>query len=327
MSALSKTSLTCLNISTNQLSSSFRDTLISLLPSLPHLRHLLLTMTGLTPANGRALAAYIGGAHCKLVQLQANANQMKKRGVKAIIVAAQSCWTLETLGLYANDFMAGDELDESSPSDDDDDAFPVVDLRHFAAENVVEPGNGCGIKEFESTLRYTLTRNIVMKGQVKAQALDLLRYSRVMLQRTSTSSQELFRTKPLVRRDSPPSEIEPTTFRSLPIEVQLRILSHLAPSLSSLQRIRIFEYAVNKNTLPALVLQLPRRKSSSPKPQLSGYPLTNAGKKVGQLRPPSSYVGSSSPTTSMDDSIRDRLQREREKYWELVGCDAYDPIQ
>jgi len=330
MSALSKTSMTRLNISTNRLSSSFRDTLISLLPSLPHLRYLFLTMTGLTPANGRALAAYIGGAHCKLVQLNANANQMKRRGVKAIIAATRSCWTLETLELYANDFTSGDEPDESSTSDDDDidiDPFPVVDLRHFAVDNVVDSGSRCGIKEFESTLRYTLTRNIVMKGQVKAQALDLLRYSRVMLQHASTSSSELSQAKSPVRTDSLPSETEATTFRSLPNEVQLRVLSHLAPSLSSPQRIRVFEYAVNRDTLPALVLQLSRRKLSSLKPQQPDHSLSNAGKKVGQLRPSRSYTGSSSPTASMNDIIGHRIQIERRKYWERVGCDAYDPIQ
>ena len=139
---------------------------------------------------------------------------------------------------------------------------------------------------FEEDLRYTLTRNEVLQRNTHAAAFRLLRYSRALL---------------LKPRGENEREATSTPFRlqSLPMEVQLHILSLAVDTLSANQRIRIFQFASDPNTLPEILPDLRRRQSE-------GIPGSSLLKK------------SSTPFTL---SPRDA---NRTQWLRVVGCDLYE---
>lgn len=272
-------SLYCLNLSSNPLSSGFKQALFASLPSLPSLHVLALSMTGLNQADTGALAAYIG--QCRLTDFNASANNMGYSGLKRILKAMKRCWTLERVDLYANDIEnKGDDEYESS----EEERPRNIGLAFMDAETRWQI--------LECQLRRILSRNSYLKRTVRDQAFELLRYSRLLLlnclpdhgrlnsepdlleelvgQEASHHSRcchnceclptfhnSQFRTPSPVLIDPPRVSTSHFPFTHLPIEIQLTILSHLAPILSSSQHVRIFEHAVDKTTLPDLSLRLP----------------------------------------------------------------------
>lgn len=80
--------LASLVLSNNPLSPEFKQALLSLLPGLPCLAYLHLSMTDLDLTYARALAAFISRG-CKLVELHASSNDMSMgyKGVRAIVRA------------------------------------------------------------------------------------------------------------------------------------------------------------------------------------------------------------------------------------------------
>ena len=266
-------SLSCLNLSSNPLSSEFKQALFSSLASLTSLRVLFLNMTGLNKTDAGALAAYIG--ECRLTRFHASANNMGYSGLKKILNAVERCWTLEKVEMYANDI--GDSGDGSDDETHDGNRDSESRLLHL-----------------EQKLGSILSRNEYSKSAVRGQAFELLRYSRILLLNRHSyhdrSRSELDLLVQLVEQEAPhqsscmhnhkceclptfhtphsrthsPVPIYPLhasnphfPFTRLPIEIQLNILSLLAPILSSSQQIRIFEHAIDKATLPDLTLRLP----------------------------------------------------------------------
>jgi len=320
-------SLSCLNLSSNPLSCEFKQALFSSLASLASLRVLFLNMTGLNKTDAGALAAYI--SECRLTQFHASGNYMGYSGIKKILKAVERCWTLERVEMYANDI--GDRGDSD---DDTDDGNREIGSRRFRLEQKLES---------------ILSRNGYLKGAVRDQAFELLRYSRLLLLNRHSyhdrSHSELDLLVELVGQEGPhqsscmhnhkceclpifynphsrahsPAPIDRLhasdphfPFTRLPIEIQLNILSLLAPILSSSQQIRIFEHAIDKATLPDLTLRLP--------------PSNGGGRRV--------VSGGRGGLTRARDSTRIKcswlsnfiapITKEKQKWLELVGCDAYD---
>ncbi|KAH9475282.1 hypothetical protein JR316_0012393 [Psilocybe cubensis] len=217
---------------------------------------------------------------------------MGYRGLKAIVAAMERNWTLEKVNLFANNSL--DESEAAGRTDDLADYNRLMSMvkADFSTSQeelmVLAWGSGCGLSHLESKLKIIIGRNILYKRQVKKEAVDLLRYSRLMLHK--------------------PVEA-PLSFGSLPIELQLSVLSHTAPFLSTSQRIRIFEYAVNKSTLPNLRLHLPVRK-----PSLDPTPSPKSGKKIGSLGP---------RNTNISGGVQRKMKID--EWLESVGCDSYDP--
>lgn len=135
------------------------------------------------------------------------------------------------------------------------------------------------------------TRNDLLRRQVEHEALDLLRHSRALLLGLT-------------------NQIPTATF-SIPMELQLHILSFFAPTLTASQRVRIFQYASAKETLPRLL------------PSLAPH---------GCLRDPASLPfgapgGGCSNGRCMGsaNSVSCRKDNERLVWLTEVGCDVYIP--
>ncbi|KAF8966769.1 hypothetical protein BDZ97DRAFT_600892 [Flammula alnicola] len=376
-SGMPSSSLSSLVLSNNPLSSSFRQTFFSLLLNLPSLRQLHLTMTGLTTADARVLATYIGDqeGRCKLIELYASANNMGYKGVRAVVKAIRHCWTMEKVELYSNGMEGEADGDEDEGDEDgahSGDMSQSEDDLISSREAIMSfsVGSGCGWASLEQNLKRTLARNVFLKRQTAKQALMLLKYSRLMLQQKgsgqSTPSGPIARTPscedsdyspqqvpssglidtPVLSGLPKPSSSPPSSFSYLPTEVQLSILSHLAPLLTSVQRIRIFEYAVNPETLPTLRLCLPSFGGSSqqklripdpkaPTPDSTASAATGigtrSGKKVGSLRRNGRGGAAGHRHSSVSVSwmgcncVVCQRQSYQQKWLELVGCDVYDP--
>ena len=341
-------SLSYLNLSTNPLSSEFKQALFSSLPSLVSLRYLSLSMTGLDQTDADAIAAYIG--QCRLICFNASSNNIGYRGLKKILTAMKRCYTLEGVEMYANGIGDMDDDVEESSDDNDEEQPGYSDLKKGQLE--------VGVWQrlhFASRLHRILTRNLYLKRTVRNQAFELLRSSRLLLlNRRSANDRphsELDLLVELVAKEEPhhsscsihqhnceclptfhrsysraPSPVsinDPDTsnshfpFTRLPIEIQLMILSELAPILSSSQQIRIFEHAIDKTTLPVLFLYLP---SSNGRGGVKTIRTVGGGARPGaDIFGPRSTV---TPTCSVAENGR---EKERQRWLELVKCDAYDP--
>ena len=338
-------SLSYLNLSSNPLSSEFKHALFSSLPSLPSLRKVFLSLTGLNPNDADAIAAYI--SQCRLTEFNASANKIGYKGLKKIVKAVKRCWTLEKVEIYANrgnfdEEISGREV-ESPQSPDLSDSFSGIDDKLI----------GTRIPLLEAKLKRILSRNLCMKHVVRKQAFELLKCSRLILLNhhladdPSHSEPDLL--VELVAKEVPhhsscsihqhncqclptfhhphsnspvpPDDLHASNphspFARLPIEIQLMILSLLAPKLSSSQLIRIFEHAIDKATLPDLSLRLP------------SFDGRRTSGRTGPIMKPSD-----SPTIHENIEIHFRERHsliyvtnttEKQRWLDFVGCDAYDP--
>ncbi|KAF8907057.1 hypothetical protein CPB84DRAFT_1769387, partial [Gymnopilus junonius] len=260
--------LSSLILSTNPLSTSFRRTLLDLLPALPGLRRLLLAFTGMDNTDAIALAGFIGSGieNCKLEELNASANNMGYKGLQTIVNAVRHCWTLEKVEMFSNG-LPGDTVAAEEIQKDTEDVRKLDEnntTSNFESANMTL-GSGTGYSVLDRKLKYFLNRNIILRRQVASQAFDLLKYSRLML----------------------PNNIRLSSFSLLPMEIQLSILTHLAPLLSSKQRIRVFEYAADKTSLPSVKLSLPDHAHATR--LLRPSPSSRPGSRYGSLKstPPS----------------------------------------
>ncbi|KAF8152203.1 hypothetical protein B0H34DRAFT_724259 [Crassisporium funariophilum] len=367
--------LTSLNLNNNILSASFKQTLFSLLAStLPSLRELRMSITGLNASDAQQIAAYISSdsseGRCRLTRLYASGNSMGYKAVKAVIKATQRCWTLERVEMYANSVDEGNEEEEEEEEAMSDADGRQADPFPSAGDTF---GSGCGWKGLEGQLQRITARNVYLKQQVKKEALDLLRYSRLLLlnrdigaAKPEGASQQPnnlnrgysndcecipndSRSTPTLPADPPQAPSEDHShfaFTKLPTEIQLTILSHLAPLLSPAQQIRIFEHAALRTTLPKIILRLPpfkvnglrqQSKACVPDPTSLGFGSRNGpgstgpGPKFGKLQ---SRSGTGYSTDSgcvggycmgSTNSVVCQRETERRRWLEGVGCDAYDP--
>ena len=141
------------------------------------------------------------------------------------------------------------------------------------------------INRFQEDLLYALARNELLQRQTHAAALRLLRYSRTLLLKPGRETEETGR---------PQFHIQ-----SLPAELQLHILSLTVDTLSTNQRIRIFQFASDPATLPAILPDLRQRQSE-------GVPET-------------SLLGKSSAPFTLSARSTNRTQ-----WLQAVGCDLYE---
>lgn len=137
----------------------------------------------------------------------------------------------------------------------------------------------------QASMKTILTRNVFSKRQTAREALSLLKYSRLMLQplsppETVSSCAECECIPTVLQNTASPSN---SLFHGLPVEIQLAILSQLAPTLSTQQQLKVFTYATDLRTLPSLRLCLPASKSSEtqrlPDPGSLAFPSQTMGKK------------------------------------------------
>lgn len=303
-------------------------------------------MTGLNQTDADAIAAYIG--QCRLISFNASSNNIGYRGLKKILKAMERCWTLEGVDMYANGI--GDTSDDGEESGDDSDD----DEENPRYPSQLEGGVWRRL-HFASNLKRILSRNLFLKHTIRDQAFELLRSSRLLLlnQRSANdrSHSELDLLVELVAKEEPHNSIcsihqhnceclptfhssysrtpSPVSikdldtsnshshfpFTRLPIEIQLMVLSELAPILSSSQQIRIFEYAIDKTTLPDLSLYLPS-------PYGRGGVKTN---RTGCGARPAPDIFGPKSTQGSGAVPENRRDQERQRWLDLVTCDAYDP--
>jgi len=361
VAALPRT-LTTLVLSNNPLSSPFRQTLLGSLSKLNHLRRLLMPMTGMDTTDSKILSSYIGGKgpRCSLVDINVSGNSLKFEGIGMVIDAIKFCWSLQKVELFGN-YVSGVDLPDISLYQDDDITISNVmaDLSISEAEVYrLAQGNGTGISFIDRKLMFLLARNIYLSKEVKKDALNLLKYSRLMLHNSiiqpgsSSTPQEQVKAQcndcecipvavpPSIAQNTQTSKPQISPFSSIPVEIQLDILLYLAPHLSFRQRIRIFEYAVDKSTLPRLQLCLPTFKGdpSTAKnciidPSSLAFASTKIATgnsqsetKIGSLLPSHAHAHSSCVGGRClgSHSMVCQRQIEKERWLELVGCELYD---
>ncbi|KAF9237367.1 hypothetical protein BU15DRAFT_76082 [Melanogaster broomeanus] len=274
------------------------------LPSLHsrHLHELHISAVGLTSRSAPVIGAWISGKSprnssgtCYLQTLKCSGNSL---GVE----------------VYANQ-LAGSpavpDLSDDSPA-------------HQASETDPPsiPETEDAWKESERALHRVLMRNGYWKRQAEKEALILLKYSRPVLLRPKSS--------PITSSPSqPPSRLLPSTtalfpFCALPNELKLYILALLAPSLSSAQRTRVYNYASDPSTLPPLLPTLRRDMGqgclADPSSLLGatiGFPVISPGSS-GQRCADGKCMGAG-------NSLLCGREKERNRFLEAVGCCIYEP--
>ena len=321
--ALNSSNLEILSLNTNH---GLGDIFIEhFLPHLhaPRLRELHISTIGLTPHSVPHIAAFIRSPErCRMTTLKCNGNSLGLRGVKSIIRAIeQANYSLLSVEFWANQLSgnsSSDERDTTHSSDEEEDG-PMD-------ETSVEAWKVC-----QARLARICARNDYLRRETRGQALELLRYSRVLLLRS------LLRAK-----DEAPSAPQPKgastswhgfAFTTLPTELQLSILSLLAPSLSSSQRSRIFGYAADASTLPPLGLPSlrPREASSAclPDPSRPGAipGLGGIGSvwEVNGLKKDAHCSGVR--CIGVSNAASCNKDKERQRWLDAIGCCVYEPEQ
>jgi hypothetical protein len=178
------------------------------------------------------------------------------------------------------------------------------------------------MKDAERALHRVLMRNGYWKRQTEKEALILLRYSRPLLMRPKSSPITASPSRPT----SPPLRTVTSLFPfyALPNELKLYILGLLAPSLSSAQRMRIYNYASYPSTLPCLLPSLRR----DPGKECLEDPSSLLGSSVGfQVTGPNGGGQRCADGKCMGtgNSLLCRREEERNKFLEAMGCAAYEP--
>ncbi|KAI8972872.1 RNI-like protein [Trametes punicea] len=226
----------------------------------PYFREIHLSVCGLSHEAAPHLVRYLTSQRCQLHVLKLNGNQLRVRGVASIVRAIHRAnYTLLRMELYATGLSTQPDDSELSSEEEDSQARFVK------------------WQDVENDLKRSLTRNLTLKHLVEKEALALLRYSRVLLLRPKArdasplppvvnpcsescscvqlSANSLFSSigQPYPLSTPPSSLGSQFPFVRLPTELQLHILSYLAPTLSNAQRLRIFTYASSPSTLPTLL--------------------------------------------------------------------------
>jgi len=186
-------------------------------------------------------------------------------------------------------------------------------------------------EEHHSSINASLKRNLDYARCTRHEALSMLPISRCLLLESSQPPTPP-QTPPLAfklalptRAKTKPANFIWTTipapsptfsFRSLPKEIQLQILTYLCPTLSCAQAIRIFNYASDPNTLPSLKL---------------GLAFPSLGKEVSCVTDPTATMMSGlscsgDPKTCLGPGKTLICGREEKRNWwlEMVGCERFE---
>ncbi|KAF5363501.1 hypothetical protein D9756_000347 [Leucocoprinus leucothites] len=336
--AINSSRLEILSVTTNKhLSDGFIANFLPLLDA-PRLHELQLSAIGLTSSSGKLIASYLSSPRCRLHVLKCNGNSLGLRGIKPIVRAIQSQnYTLRSIELYANQLQDEESDSESQTSSDEGQG----DQRIGLTRNDIQTWKSC-----ESLVKNILLRNTHLKREVNKQATTLLRYARPLL------LQGQRRQGPRDNRSPPRSPLQqpyrprgynfdfsgfypPFRFRSLPLELQHHILSFLAPSLSSSQRIRICDYATSIKTLPPLLPPFSTLARTMhvrngdgiaciPDPSSIEYALGGTIWPVKRYRDPFSPICSADRCMGSSNSLLCRGEKERIEFLEVVGCDTFE---
>lgn len=223
----------------------------------PHFKDLQLGSVGITRESGPTLINYLSSPRCHALEtFKCNGTRL---GLQTVNKLAQSLkkfnFTVQKLELFAYHPL----------EDDSEGGEQSAEEVRAKWEAIVQ------------ICKQVLVRNDLLKKRAHSDALNLLAYSRPLLMTTSKRNRSKVQTTVTAPRTlsepaftseesalATPSTSIPksvTSFRALPIEIQQHILSLLAPSLSSSQRINVFDYASTPSTLKPL-LQLPGAKSA-----------------------------------------------------------------
>lgn len=296
------TSLNSSRLCTLQLlhSSSLSDPFVqAFLPGLttPYLRQLDMSAINMTRAVVPIIVDYVRSPRCHLERLQCNANSLSLPGARSIVDAIEKF--NYTLGKV--------NVDDQHMDDDGGNA----EERAIAWQE--------GWRILSSATR----RNFESKIVVKTQAIALLRYCRALYlhpaQRESPNPLQpafVSSRKSLGYRES-------CLFFKLPLEIQLEILTFLAPTLSYQQLVCVVRYAADITSLP--------RVSHGPMINLGGSKTIVARDGVsaverqpfeGSWRPPEWWE---CRCLSFNCSALRRWKRERRDIWLTeVGCDTWE---
>ena len=234
------------------------------------------------------------------------------RGARAIVRAIHHHnFTLGKLELYANGLADADadESGETSASDDE------------------STGSGRALwQDSEKELARVLQRNRLLREVTEREALNLLRYARAVLlkPRNPTALAASRALVPLVTVSGESFPVLPFRFTSLPVELQLHILSFLAPTLSTAQRIRIYAYASSAETLPPL---LPTLASRGNLPDPSTLPFGGVPMGMGMLlRKRKGFASNDGVVTGSKYTAPGggRKTEERARWLTMMRCDAFE---
>lgn len=128
----------------------------------------------------------------------------------------------------------------------------AVDKSNFTLQRIELFSSGLEIAQggdgYLATTKYlasAISRNEHLLKETRKGALELLRYARTTLLRPASS---------LEQQVPPYQSVFP--FTRLPTELQLQVLNHVVSVLSTAQRLRIFDYASDRSTLPPLLPRL-----------------------------------------------------------------------
>ncbi|KAI5123236.1 hypothetical protein M0805_001325 [Coniferiporia weirii] len=244
-SAINSSRLEVLSLVTNQrLFNTFFSIFVSHLDP-PALRELHVSSLGLTQAAAPVLVSYLTSPRSRTLEtLKCNGNSLGRHAVRAVVAALRkSNFTLQKLEVYANLL----EFLNLGDGDADTDADNVG-----ASDSSLVPW-----ETVEQDLKNLLLRNEMLRQRTHEEALLLLSYSRMLLldppRRSHDPSQET--SDP---RTSSKSTFSASAFpfRALPTELQHHVLSFLAPTLSTAQRVRVFSFASSPATLRPLLPRL-----------------------------------------------------------------------
>lgn len=305
-----------MSLTTNRnLSDSFAEIFLALLDS-AHLRELHLSAIGLTPEAGPHLITYLSSPRCRLHILKCNGNTLGFRAVKSMIRAIERHnFSLLIVELYSNHLVGPVSSDNTSEEDDDEETGGPASLDAWKAS--------------DTQIRRVLLRNAHLKRETEKEALQLLRYARPLLLSSASHAPSTRCSDcscievPSAVASEPPLERQPSQsfpFQSLPTELQLYIMSFLAPTLSPAQRVRIYNYASSAATLPRAGLCLP------------GFPGRRMSTNSCVLDPASMPFGMSSvggctggKCAGSLNSVVCHKEQQRGEWLAAVGCSAYDP--
>ncbi|KAJ6569694.1 hypothetical protein B0H10DRAFT_1880203 [Mycena sp. CBHHK59/15] len=302
--ALNSSRLEVLSLKTNRnLSDPFLKVFLPFLDA-PHLREVHLSAIGLTSRSAPHLVAYLSSPRCRLHTLKCDGNTLGFRTVKFIVRAIERHnFSLLTVELYSNHLVGSVSSDNTSEDDDEDGGPASLDAW----------------KATDAQIRRVLLRNAHLKRETEREALQLLRYARpLLLARSAQPSSACADSCSCIESTGSTTPEHPHAvfaFRHLPTELQLYIISSLAPTLSPAQRIRIYNYASSPTTLPRVGLCLPGSSTRA----------------LCVLDPASMPFGKASvgcaegKCAGSVNSVVCHREQQRAEWLAEAGCSAYDP--
>ncbi|KAH7886927.1 hypothetical protein F5I97DRAFT_1072739 [Phlebopus sp. FC_14] len=319
-SAINSSQLRMLSLTGNsRLGDAFAERFFPLLHSRA-LQELHINTIGMTVRSTGDLCAWItgcvtqnGGGMCRLQTLKCCGNSLGMKGVWEVIQAIErGNWCLTKVEMYAN--QLADPVAPQQP----DVGLSTQQSPAIASSNIPETEEAW--KDCERGLHRVLMRNVYWKRQAEKEALKLLKYSRPLLIRSKSASKS-----PTSPQSPSPAATTRFPFYSLPNELKLHILALLAPSLSSAQRTRIYNYASDPCTLPPLMPSLRRDAVNGCLADPSSAMGASIGFHIFTPGGSSSQHCADGKCMGAGNSLVCRREEERSRFLEAVGCCVYEP--